>query len=101
MRVKAVMEELSWEKIDIIPNDEDIREVIKRSLTPANVINVEINEEEESATVYIPTWDRARAVWRNWINVNLASKLVWYRISLEEVDVEENKKENSGENTES
>jgi len=40
MRVKAVMEELSEEKIDIIPNSEDIREVIARSLTPASVVKV-------------------------------------------------------------
>lgn len=93
MRVKAVMEELSWEKIDIIPNDSDVREVIKRSLTPAKVISVEVDEEAESAVVYIPVWDRARAVWRNWVNVNLASQLVGYKISIEEVEVETEKSE--------
>lgn len=89
MRVKAVMEEISWEKIDIIPNSNDVREVIKRSLTPAKVISVEIDEEEDKATVYIIAGDRAKAVWRNWINVNLASELVWYKISIEELEPEE------------
>jgi transcription antitermination factor NusA-like protein len=41
MRVKAVMEELSGEKIDIIPNSDDIRDIISRSLTPATVVRVE------------------------------------------------------------
>ena len=44
MRVKAVMEELSGEKIDIIPNSDDIRDVIARSLTPASVVRVEAGE---------------------------------------------------------
>lgn len=89
MRVKAVMEELSGEKIDIIPNDNDIREVIKRALTPAEVINVEVNEAEDSVLVFIPKGERARAVGRWGVNVNLASELTWYKISIEEVEVEQ------------
>jgi len=89
MRVKSVMEELSGEKIDIIPNHHDVREVIKRSLTPAEVVKVLVNEEEESALVYIAAGDRARAVGRNGVNVNLASELVGYKISIEEVEAEE------------
>ncbi len=89
MRVKSVMEELSGEKIDIIPNHDDVREVIRRSLTPATVVKVLVNEEEESALVYIAAGDRARAVWRNGVNVNLASELVGYKISIEEVEAEE------------
>jgi len=100
MRVKAVMEELSGEKIDIIPNASDVREVIKRSLTPAEVINVEIDEEEDSAIVFIPEGERARAVGRGGVNVNLASELTGYRISIEEMEVEwpeeENEEESSG-----
>ncbi len=98
MRVKSVMEELSWEKIDIIPNSDDVRDVIKRALTPATVVNVEIDEEEEKALVYIIPWDRAKAVWRNGINVNLASELVWYKISIEEI--EELEEDNESEETE-
>ena len=88
MRVKAVMEELSGEKIDIIPNSNDVREVIKRSLTPSEVLNVEINEEEDLAIVYIPMGERARAVGRGWVNVNLASEITGYKIYIEEVEVE-------------
>ncbi len=89
MRVKSVMEELSWEKIDIIPNSDDIREIVKRALTPATVVSVEIIEEEERLIAYIVPWDRAKAVWRNWVNVNLASELIWYKISIEEIEAKE------------
>jgi transcription antitermination factor NusA-like protein len=42
MRVKAVMEELSGEKIDIVPNNENVAEVIKKALSPATVVRVEL-----------------------------------------------------------
>lgn len=93
MRVKAVMEELSGEKIDIIPNATDVREVIKRSLTPAEVLKVEISDEEDAAIVYIPEGERARAVGRGGVNVNLASELTGYKISIEEVPIEKDESE--------
>ncbi len=85
MRVKAVMEEISGEKIDIVPNSENISEVIKKALSPANVVKVAQNDDE-SIIAYIPHWERAKAVWRNGVNVSLASELTGYRISIEELE---------------
>ena len=85
MRVKSVMEELSGEKVDIICNTGDIYDIIARSLTPAEVVRVEDGEEEDTYIAYIPHGERARAVWKNWVNVNLASELLWIQISLEEL----------------
>lgn len=93
IRVKWVMDELSWEKIDIIANKWDIWEILKKSLSPAEVIKVKVDEENESAICYILPSERAKAVWKNGLNVNLASKLTWYRISIEDVKVEDDKKE--------
>ncbi len=89
MRVKSVMEEISGEKIDIIPNSWDFREIVKKSLSPAEVLKVEIDEEEDCANVYIRPSERARAVWRWWINVNLASKLLDYKINIIDIEEEE------------
>ena len=83
MRVKSVMDELGWEKIDIIPNVPDMREVIKKSLSPADIIKVDVDTEAKSAIVYILPTERAKAVWKN---VNLASKLTWYKISIEDIE---------------
>jgi transcription antitermination factor NusA-like protein len=83
------MDELFWEKIDIIPNVEDASEVIKKSLSPAEVVKVVPWKDENSVIAYIKKWERARAVWKWWINVSLASNLTWYNISIEEI--EENK----------
>lgn len=85
MRVKSVMDELGWEKIDIIPNVPDMREVIKKSLSPADILKVEVDTEARSAIVYILPTERAKAVWKNGLNVNLASKLTGYKISIEDI----------------
>lgn len=87
IRVKTVMDEFAWEKIDIIPNTEDKAEVIKKSLSPAEVLKVVVDEEQKSAEAYILPIERAKAVWKGWVNVNLASKLTWYKISI--IDIEE------------
>lgn len=86
MRVKAVMEELGGEKIDIIPNSNDVRDIIARSLTPATVVKVTEGEEEDSYIAYIPAGERAKAVGRGGINVNLASQLTGCNISVEELE---------------
>ena len=97
MRVKSVMEELGWEKIDIVPNVENAEEVIKKALSPAKVIKVVEWETEDSVVAYIEAWDRARAVWKWGLNVNLASQLTWYRISIEEMPGAESEVEESSE----
>lgn len=86
IRVKSVMEELSWEKIDIIANWDDIREVIKRALTPASVLKVNVNEDTVEADVYITNEEKPKVIWKSWVNINLASELVWYKINLIEVE---------------
>ena len=93
IRVKSVMEELSWEKIDIIANSGDVREILKKSLSPAEVLKVDVDEENESAICYILPTERAKAVWKNGLNVNLASRLTGYRISIEDVEVQEEENE--------
>jgi len=86
MRVKSVMEEIWGEKIDIIPNSDDMGEIIKKSLSPAEVIKVKINEEEMHAIAYIDASERARAVGKNGLNVHLAATLTGYKISIEDIE---------------
>lgn len=99
MRVKAVMEELSGEKVDIIPNGWDIREVISRALTPATVVRVE-KQADDAYIAYIPYGERAKAVGRGGINVNLASELLDCHISIEELPPAEWQEVESTEETE-
>ncbi len=89
IRVKWVMDELNGEKIDIIANNWDLWDIIKKSLSPAEVLSVEVDEENEEAICHILPEQRAKAVWKNWVNVNLASRLTWYKISIQDVEVSE------------
>ena len=84
IRVKQVMDELFGEKIDIVPNIDNAEEVIKKALSPAKVLRVIPGQDEDSVIAYIAEWERARAVWKGWLNVNLAAELTGYRISIEE-----------------
>ena len=59
-------------------------------------MKVEVDEEDESSKVYIEAWERAKAVWKGWLNVNLASKLTWCRISIEEIEGENKNEEEEG-----
>ena len=93
IRVKWVMDELSGEKIDIIANTWNIADILKKSLSPAEVLKVKVDEEKESAICYILPTERAKAVWKNGLNVNLASKLTGYRISIEDIAVDEKTEE--------
>jgi len=86
IRVKSVMEELSGEKIDIIVNNGNVKEIITKALTPATAIKVDINEEEAIAKVYILPSERAKAIGKNGVNINLASNLTGYTISLIEIE---------------
>lgn len=86
IRVKSVMEELGWEKIDIIVDNGNKAEIISKSLTPAKILKVEVDENNMSAKAYILPSERAKAIWKNWVNINLASNLTGYNISLVEIE---------------
>ena len=46
LRIQSVIDELGGEKIDVVLWDEDIKEFVKNSLNPAQVLSVEIIEED-------------------------------------------------------
>lgn len=82
IRVKAVVDELFWEKIDVINYTDDIKEMIKKSLSPAQVSDVKVNTETKEAICYVLPEEKIKAIGKWWININLATELTWYRISL-------------------
>jgi len=86
VRIKTIMQELSGEKIDIINSQLSIEELIAKSLTPAVVSKVEINEKINTAKAYLVPDQRAKAIWKNGINIALASKLTGYTISIFELE---------------
>lgn len=86
-RVQAVMNEIGdQEKIDIIPFDEDIVTFISNAMSPADVINVKVDQEAKTAIVYVTEDQRSIAIGRAGQNVRLASRLTGFEL---EIDVKE------------
>ncbi|MCL5093803.1 MAG: transcription termination factor NusA [Patescibacteria group bacterium] len=84
IRVQAVLSELGEEKIDVILWKEDPKEFITNALSPAKVIEVELNEEEKKAKVIVPEDQLSLAIGKNGQNVRLAAKLTGWNIDIEE-----------------
>lgn len=81
-RVGAVVNELKGEKIDIIEYSEDPVEYISSALSPAKVVNVDVNEEEKSALVIVPEYQLSLAIGKEGQNARLAAKLTGWKIDI-------------------
>ena len=83
-RVTAVMNEIGdQEKIDIVTFDPDVKTFIANALSPAEVANIEVNEEEKRARVFVNEDQQSIAIGRGGQNVRLASKLTGYELDIE------------------
>ena len=82
-RVGDVGDMLDGEKIDFVPYSEDPSEFIAAALAPANVINVEIlDEEEHSCRVIVPDNQLSLAIGNKGQNARLAAKLTGWKIDI-------------------
>ncbi len=81
-RVKAIVEELNGEKIDIIVWSKNIEEFIANSLSPSKVLKVEANEQEKSALVVVPDYQLSLAIGKEGQNARLAAKLTNWKIDI-------------------
>ena len=81
-RVRAIVDELHGEKIDIVVWSKDIAEFIGNSLSPSKVVKVEINEKEKSATVVVPDYQLSLAIGKEGQNARLAAKLTNWKIDI-------------------
>ncbi|HAY37588.1 MAG: transcription termination factor NusA [Rhodothermales bacterium] len=95
-RIHAVVRELGNENIDVVQWTDDTVEMIKRALSPASPVLVQLNEEltPPRAKVVVRADEVSQAIGRGGINIRLASALseheidVYREISEEEEDVE-------------
>lgn len=81
-RVQAVVDELFNEKIDIITWSDDPAELICNVLSPANVEQVILDEEENAATVVVPDHQLSLAIGKSGQNVRLAAKICNWKIDI-------------------
>jgi N utilization substance protein A len=81
-RVNTITQELSGEKIDIIPWSEDPKTFVSNSLSPAKVISIQVDEEEHKATIEVADDQLSLAIGKGGQNVRLAAKLTGWRIDI-------------------
>ncbi len=82
-RITAVVNELSGEKIDIIPWSEVPEEFIAKALAPAEVLKTVITSyEEKTCTVVVPNNQLSLAIGNKGQNAKLAAKLTGYKIDI-------------------
>ncbi len=81
-RVNTVTQELSGEKIDIIPWSADPKVFVSNSLSPAKVLSIEVDDKEHKATVEVGNDQLSLAIGRGGQNVRLAAKLTGWRIDI-------------------
>ena len=82
VRVSAITEELSGEKIDVIEWSEDSRRFIATALSPAKAISIDLNEGERKATVTVSRDEQSLAIGKGGQNVRLAAKLTGWKIDI-------------------
>ena|SRR5579883_2094309 len=82
VRIHSIVRELANENIDIIPWSPDPVQFLGRALSPAKLLEVELNEENKTATVLVSDDQVSLAIGKQGQNVRLASRLTGYQINL-------------------
>lgn len=81
-RVKAIVDQLYNEKIDIVIYEKDIAEFIANALSPSKVVEVFIKEREKEALVVVPDYQLSLAIGKEGQNARLAAKLTNWKIDI-------------------
>ncbi|HVG43379.1 MAG TPA: transcription termination factor NusA [Longimicrobium sp.] len=81
-RVRAVVQELGGERIDIVPWHPDPEIFAKRALAPARVAKVISDYEARTMTAIVDEDQLSLAIGRNGQNVRLASQLIGWQLDL-------------------
>src|SRR5690625_562873 len=81
-RVQAVVNELNGEKIDIVKWSEDPVIYVSNALSPSEVIDVLVDEEERATTVIVPDDQLSLAIGKRGQNARLAAKLTGWKIDI-------------------
>lgn len=86
VRVMTVSEELNGEKIDIIEYEEDPKDYIAKALSPAKVVNIELNEDTREARIEVANDQLSLAIGKGGQNARLANKLTGWKIDIKSTE---------------
>ena len=82
IRIQNIINELNGEKIDVIEWSEDPATFISAALLPAQVMAIDVKEEEKFAQVIVPDDQLSLAIGKAGQNARLAARLVKWKIDI-------------------
>ena len=82
IRIQNIINELNGEKIDVIEWNEDPAIFISAALLPAQVMAVDVKEEEKFAQVIVPDDQLSLAIGKSGQNARLAARLTNWKIDI-------------------
>ena len=88
-RIHGIVRELGNENIDVINYTNNIQLLITRSLSPAKVNSLKINEEAKRVQVFLNPEEVSKAIGKGGHNIRLAGQLTGYEIDVYREGAEE------------
>jgi len=88
-RIHGIVRELKNENIDIINYTANIQLLIQRSLTPAKISFMNLDNDKKQADVYLKADQVSLAIGRRGVNIKLACELTGYEIDVYREDEEQ------------
>jgi N utilization substance protein A len=82
VRIHAIVRELNNENIDVVSYSDDPIIFIQKSLAPAKLKKIELDEDEKKAIVTADSDQVSLIVGRNGVNIRLAMRLTGYEIEI-------------------
>ena len=81
-RIHGIVRELKNENIDVINWTSNTQLLIQRSLTPAKITSMDLDQENKHASVYLKPDQVSLAIGRRGVNIKLACELTGYDIDV-------------------
>jgi len=89
-RIHGIVRELRNENIDVINYTNNISLFISRSLSPAKISSIRLNEADKKAEIYLKPDEVSQAIGKGGLNIKLASMLTGYTLDVyRDIDEEE------------
>ena len=81
-RIHGIVRELKNENIDVINWTNNIQLLIQRSLTPAKITSMDLDNDKKQANVYLKPDQVSLAIGKKGVNIKLAQELTGYSIDV-------------------
>ena len=92
-RDQAITNGLGGERVDIIQYSENLQDLIKAALSPAENLSVKLDEKTKTAVIRAPEDQLSLAIGKEGQNARLAAKLTGWKIEIKAIELVKKAKE--------